>query len=82
MTVHFPNVLKKDTGVRAFDYEVQVEHEWLDVRFISCTKRVFSPKCFMGEDQDASEVVCVFGLSELPTLFHYRFIVRDRKSVV
>ena len=76
VSVHFPNVLKKDTGVRAFDYEVQVEHEWLDVRFISCTKRVFSPKCFMGENQDASEVVCVFGLSELPTLFHYRFIVR------
>ncbi|MGN0233171.1 MAG: metallophosphoesterase family protein [Bacteroidaceae bacterium] len=76
VTVHFPNVLKKDTGVRAFDYEVQVEHEWLDVRFISCTKRVFSPKCFMGEDQDTGEVVCVFGLSELPTLFHYRFIVR------
>ena len=76
VTVHFPNVLKKDTGVRAYDYEVQVEHEWLDVRFISCTKRVFSPKCFMGEAQDSAEVVCVFGLSELPTLFHYRFIVR------
>lgn len=76
VTVHFPIVLKKDTGVRAFDYEVQVEHEWLDVRFISCTKRVLSSKCFMGEDQENKEVVCVFGLTELPTLFHYRFIVR------
>ena len=37
VTVTFPNVLKKDTGVRAFDYEVQVEHEWLDCRFISVT---------------------------------------------
>lgn len=76
VTVTFPNVLKKDTGVRAFDYEVQVEHEWLDCRFISVTKRVMSPRCFMGENQDAKEAFCVFGESELPKLFHYRFIVR------
>lgn len=76
VTVHFPNLFKKDTGVRAFDYEVQVEHEWLDVRFISVTKRVMSPRCFMGEGQDAKEAFCVFGLSELPTLFRYRFVVR------
>lgn len=76
VTVQFPNIFKKDTGVRAFDYEVQVEHEWLDVRFISVTKRVMSPRCFMDEGHDAKEAFCVFGLSELPTLFRYRFIVR------
>ena len=76
VTVHFPNVLKKDTGVRAFDYEVQVEHEWLDVRFISCTKRVLSPHCFMPESHDTDEVICVFGVSELPKEFHYRFVIR------
>ena len=76
VTVHFPNVLKKDTGTRAFDYEVQVEHEWLDVRFISSTKRVFSPHCYMPESHDTDEVICVFGLSELPKDFRYRFVVR------
>lgn len=76
VTVHFPNVLKKDTGVRAFDYEVQVEYEWLDVRFITGTKRVFSPHCCMGEAQDQDEVICVYGTSELPKDFHYRFVIR------
>lgn len=76
VTVHFPNVLKKDTGVRAFDYEVQVEYEWLDVRFITATKRVFSPHCCLGEAQDQDEVICVYGASELPKDFHYRFVIR------
>lgn len=76
VTVHFPNVLKKRTGVRAFDFEVQVEYEWVDVRFISATKRVFSPHSLFGEAQDEGEVVCVFGLHELPTDRRYRFVVR------
>ncbi len=76
VTVHFPSVLKKDTGVRAFDYEVQVEYEWLDVRFVTGTKRVFSPHCYLGEEKDAGEVVCVYGLGELPKDFRYRFVVR------
>lgn len=76
VAVRFPNVLKKDTGIRAFDYEVQVEYEWLDVRFITATKRVFSPHCYLGEAQDTGEVVCLYGVDELPKDFRYRFLVR------
>ena len=76
VTVHFPNVLRKHTGVRAFDFEVQVEWEWLDCHFISATKRVFSPMSLFGEAQDEGEVTCVFALSELPKDRDYRFIVR------
>ena len=76
VTVHFPNVLRKHTGVRAFDFEVQVEWEWLDCHFISATKRVFSPMSLFGEAQDEGEVTCVFALSELPKDRDYRLIVR------
>lgn len=76
VTVHFPNVLKKQGGVRAFDFEVQVEWEWLDCRFISATKRVFSPKSLFGEAQDEGEVTCVFSTGELPKDRSFRFIVR------
>ena len=76
VTVHFPTVLKKNAGVRAFDYEVQVEYDWLDVRHVSATKRVFSPKCYLGENKEEGEVVCVFGESELPKDFAYRFAIR------
>lgn len=76
VTVHFPSVLKKNAGVRAFDYEVQVEYDWLDVRNIACTKRVFSPKCYLGEEKDTGEVICVYGASELPKDFAYRFAIR------
>ena len=76
VTVHFPTVLKKNAGVRAFDYEVQVEYDWLDVRHVTTTKRVFSPKCYLGENKEEGEVICVFGESELPKDFAYRFAVR------
>lgn len=76
VTVHFPNVLKKRTGVRAFDFEVQVEWEWLDCRFISATKRVFSPKSLFAETQDEGEVICVFATSELPKDRDFRFVIR------
>lgn len=76
VTVHFPTVLKKNAGVRAFDYEVQAEYDWLDVRHVTATKRVFSPKCYLGENKDEGEVVCVFGEKELPKDFAYRFAIR------
>ena len=76
VTVHFPAVLKKNAGVRAFDYEVQVEYDWLDVRHVSATKRVFSPKCYLGENKQEGEVRCVYGASELPKDFAYRFVIR------
>ena len=76
VTVHFPSVLKKNAGVRAFDYEVQVEYDWLDVRYVTATKRVFSPKCYLGENKDAGEVICVYGAGELPKDFNYRFAIR------
>ena len=76
VTVHFPTVLKKNAGVRAFDYEVQVEYDWLDVRHVCSTKRVFSPKCYLGENTEEGDVRCVFGESELPKDFAYRFAIR------
>jgi predicted phosphodiesterase len=76
VTVHFPNVLTKQGGVRAFDYEVQVEYQWLDVIFVSGTKRVFSPKCYLGEAQDQGEVICIFGEGELPKDRPFRFAIR------
>jgi len=76
VTVHFPTVLKKNAGVRAFDYEVQVEYDWLDVRHVTATKRVFSPKCYLGENKEEGEVRCVYGASELPKDFAYRFAIR------
>lgn len=76
VTVRFPGVLKKNTGVRAFDYEVQVEYNWLDVDFVTGTKRVFSPKCYLGEEKDSGDVRCVYGIGELPKDFAYRFAIR------
>lgn len=76
VSVRFPVVLKKNAGVRAFDYEVCVEYDWLDVRHIACTKRVFSPKCYLGEGKEEGEAVCVFGQKELPKDFKYRFAIR------
>lgn len=76
VTVHFPNVLKRDTGVRAFDYEIQIEYTWCDVTFQTGMKRVFSPRCYMGEAQDQGEVICVYGEKELPWDFRFRFVIR------
>ncbi len=76
VTVHFPNVLKKDCGVRAYDFEVQVEYKWLDIINVTCTKRVFSPHFYLAESQDEGEVTCVFSESELPKGHSYRFVIR------
>ena len=76
LTVHFPTVLRKNAGVRAFDYEVQAEYDWLDVRHVCATKRVFSPKCYLGEEHVAGETICIFGEKELPADFAVRFAVR------
>lgn len=76
LTLHFPNVLKKWNRLRAFDFEVQVEYQWLDAIFVSSTKRVFSPHAFLGEAQDQGEVTCIFGLSELPSDHLFRFAIR------
>lgn len=76
VTVHFPSVLKSTHGVRAFDYEVQVEARYVDVIKSDVTKRVYSPKCYLGEKKDAGEVICVFAETELPLNFETRFAVR------
>ena len=76
VTVHFPSVLKKTHGVRAFDYEVCVEARYVDVFKQDITKRVYSPKFYLGEDHDGGEVVCVFAESELPQHYEVRFAVR------
>lgn len=76
LTVHFPSVLKKTHGVRAFDYEVQVEARYVDVIKSDVTKRVYSPKCYLGEKHDSGEVICVFAETELPLNYEVRFAVR------
>ena len=76
VTVHFPSVLKKTHGVRAFEYEVQVEARYTDIFKTGTTKRVYSPKCYLGEEHDAGEVICVFAEHELPLNYEVRFAVR------
>lgn len=76
VTVHFPSVLKKTHGCRAFDYEVQVEAQYTDIYKTGTTKRVYSPKCYLGENHDMAEVTCVFAESELPLNYMVRFAVR------
>lgn len=76
VTVHFPSVLKKTHGVRAFDYEVKVEARYIDVVKEDVTKHVYSPKCYLGEEKDGGEVTCVFAETQLPINYEVRFIVR------
>ncbi len=78
--VSFPSVLKKRTGVRANDYEVQVEQQYVDVLSIVGTKRVYSRGCYLGEAQDERDVICLFAQSELPQRHRYRFVVRPCES--
>ena len=76
ITVHFPSVLKKTMGVRAFEYEVQAEMEDYDTCKIICTKRVFSKGFYLAEAQDEAEVICPFAVSELAPNKKVRFYVR------
>ena len=76
ITVHFPTVLKKRTGKRAFDYEIQAEVLDVDNTKIVCTKRVFSTGFYLGEAQDEKEAICVFGEADLPANRKMRFHVR------
>ena len=75
-TVHFPNVLKKNTGQRAYDFEVQLEMHDVDTYKIMLTKRVMSPHFYLGENKDQDEVTCVFGEAEVPGHREFRFLVR------
>lgn len=74
--VSFPTVLKKRTGVRANDYEIQVEYRFLDNIFVTATKRVYSPGCYLGENHDEEPVVCPYAESEVPDYHSFRFVVR------
>ncbi len=74
--VSFPSVLKKTTGVRAFDYEVQAEIQDEDVSKVVMTKRVFSPGSIEGENHDEKDVICVFAEDEIPDKAPVRFVVR------
>ena len=79
-TVHFPSVLKKTHGARAFDYEVEAEVVEYDIAKIALTKHVYSKGYFLGEAQDMAEVTCVFGQTELPRWHKMRFHVYPRES--
>lgn len=79
VTVRFPTVLAKDTGVRAFDYEVAAEiHEADVVRRI--VKYVYSPRYYLGEGHDAQETSCVFARSDFTHNGDVVFHVRPRAS--
>lgn len=74
--VSFPTVLAKRTGVRANDYEIQVEYQFVDNSFITATKRVYSPGCYLSENYDENPVVCLYAENELPDYRTFRFVVR------
>ncbi len=75
-TVHFPNVLKKRNGIRAYDFEVTLEMRDFDTIKPFCCKRVYSPHYYLGEAKDEGEVVCVFGEADVPKGRDFRFAVR------
>lgn len=79
-TVHFPNVLKKRTGVRAFDFEVTEEQTREDLTLTVCQKHVFSSHMMNCEDKDEDEVTCVFGENEILKEFPFRFCIRPCES--
>ena len=64
--VTFPNVL---CGVRAFDYEVMVEAEDVDVKKAWLVKRVYSRGFYRAAVKDESEASCVFAKDELPKFY-------------
>ena len=78
--VSFPNVLSAGGGTRAFDYEIQIEMEDVDVVKIEKSKRVYSAHCYLGEKHDAKDVVCAFGMDEIPMKNLFRFAVRPGDS--
>ena len=78
--VSFPTVLKKTTGQRAIDYEVQLEQQYVDVVSVLQTKRVYSPGCFFSENYDEEPVVCLFSQHDLPQNRSWRFTVRPCES--
>ena len=80
ITVHFPSVLKKTMGTRAFEYEIQAEIEDYDTCKIMSTKRVFSKGFYLSEDKDEDEVICPFAVSELAANKKVRFYVRPVNS--
>ena len=62
----FPVARSTATTPRAYDYEVQAVLQKALVTRIVSTKRVYSPKCYLAENRDANEVVCLFGRFEIP----------------
>ena len=74
--VTFPAVKSGTTGVRAFDYEVQIEQRYVDLTTVAGTKHVYSAHCYYGESHDDNEVKCVFAKKEIPGMYEYRFVVR------
>ncbi len=76
VTVHFPNILSHGGGVRAYDFEVTLEHRRADITLVSGQKRVFSQHRMNCEEQDTGEVTCVFAFDDIPHKFPCRFAVR------
>lgn len=67
VVLRFPNVLKCNTGIRAFDYEVTastVGEFGMDKRVVM-QRRVYSAGCYKAESQDLGDVEMVFDWDEL-----------------
>ena len=67
--VVFPSV---KTPVRAFDYEVTVEIEEVDVARTGPVKRVYAPDFFRAPEVDVAPVECVFADGELPQSYRLK----------
>ena len=66
LEIRFPAAKSTATTPRAYDYEVQAVLQKALVTRIVSTKRVYSPKCYLAENRDTNEVVCLFGRFEIP----------------
>lgn len=75
--VSFPVALSTATTPHAFDYEVSIEIHDVDTYRTMITKRILSENFGMGDKGDCEKPVTIlFGESELPTHYEYRYCVR------
>ena len=66
LEVRFPAAKSTATTPRAYDYEVQAVLKKALVTRVVSMKRVYSPKCYLAEERDTGDVVCLFGRNEIP----------------
>ena len=80
MITKFPTSAIGETGGRANDYEVQLEHRRDAIVRVLSTRRVFSPRSSFGYEKDVGPVVCNFPIEDIPVKEWIRFAVRPVNS--